>query len=311
MRRGESGLNCLIGIDKPQGLTSHDVVSRVRRAVGERRVGHAGTLDPLATGALVVGVGQATRLLGLLTLDVKSYGALISFGRETETDDAEGATRREAPVPDDLADEAFAAAAVAGLVGEVDQVPPAYSAISVGGRRSYDRARAGEQVDLPARHVTILEAGLLGIGRDTDGALAWRVALRVSKGTYIRSIARDLGRSLGTAAHVAELRRTSSGPVGLSACVGLDQLEEGGRACLLERQLDPTVALGLPVRPLVAGELDDVRCGRALGLGGLALAEGDRCSLVADGLLMGVWHRQGRWLRSDATFPAGITGVRP
>ena len=180
MRRGESGLSCLVAVDKPLGLTSHDVVSRVRRSVGERRVGHAGTLDPLATGVLVVGVGQATRLLGLLSLDEKGYEALFSFGRETETDDAEGATRREAPVPPQLADEAFARRAVEGLVGEVDQVPPAYSAISVGGRRAYDAARSGSAVELAPRHVRILEAGLLAVEEAPVGSLAWRVSLRVS-----------------------------------------------------------------------------------------------------------------------------------
>ena len=148
MRRGTSGINAVIAVDKPLGMTSHDVVNRVRRALGERRVGHAGTLDPDASGVMVVGIGQGTRLMGLMTADDKRYDALVEFGSETNTDDAEGEVTREALVPDRLAQPEVAQVVVASLVGEVDQVPPAFSAISVNGVRSYQRARDGEDFEL-------------------------------------------------------------------------------------------------------------------------------------------------------------------
>ena len=226
MSRRTSAFSALIAIDKPAGMTSHDVVSRVRRAVGERRVGHAGTLDPAATGVLVVGIGQATKLLGLLTLDRKGYRATFALGAETTTDDAEGdvtANRRGARRT--LLDRERATAEVERLVGEQDQVPPRFSAVSVNGRRAYDAARAGEDVELSARRVTIFDARLVGVVPDER---SWVVDLDVSKGTYVRSIARDLGRELGCLAHVSELRRTFSGPVTLGDCLGLDELAERG-----------------------------------------------------------------------------------
>ena len=151
VKRIPSDINLLFAVDKPLGCTSHDVVSRVRRALGVRRVGHAGTLDPLATGVMVLGVGQATRLLGMLTLDRKSYIASISFGSETNTDDAEGEVTSVGPVALELKDEAYARQVLASFVGPQMQVPPAFSAISVNGVRAYKRARAGESVELPAR----------------------------------------------------------------------------------------------------------------------------------------------------------------
>lgn len=312
MRRGTSGISCLLAIDKPLGLSSHDVVNRVRRILGERRVGHAGTLDPAASGVLVVGVGQATRLLGMLTLDDKRYEARISFGTETSTDDAEGEVTRTADVPSRLSDPAVAAAVVASLVGPCDQVPPAYSAISVDGRRAYDRARSGERVELPVRHVTIHEASLEDI--DTTDGLVWTCSLHVSKGTYVRSIARDLGRSMGTAAHLCGLRRISSGPIGQGECLTLDELEHMSIPEVLARALDPADALSLPLRPLSEADLADVRCGRTVALGDVAsagaLGQGDRVCMVRDGRLHGVWELRGRRLASVATFPDGIAGVR-
>ncbi len=316
MKRGTSGISCLLAIDKPLGLSSHDVVNRVRRALGERRVGHAGTLDPAASGVLVVGVGQATRLLGMLTLDDKRYEARIRFGAETSTDDAEGEVTREAEVPSRLAESAVAAAVVASLVGPCDQVPPAFSAISVDGRRAYDRARSGEQVELPVRHVTIHEASLVDV--DTSDGLVWTCSLHVSKGTYVRSIARDLGRSMGTAAHLCGLRRTSSGPVGEQVCLSLEELEQmTALEDVLSRALDPTDALRLPLRALSEADLEDVRCGRQVRVGqakqggGLdSLDQSARVCMVREGRLYGVWEVRGRRLASVATFPDGIMGVR-
>lgn len=316
MRRQTSGLNLLLGVDKPQGITSHDAVNRVRRALGERRVGHAGTLDPLATGVLVVGVGQGTRLMGLLTAESKSYLASIAFGQERDTDDAEGAIVREADVPARLRDPAYAASVVAGLVGEHEQVPPAYSAVSIGGKRAYALAREGKEVSLEPRHVTVMAAQLLAVV-DDGGSCVWQCAFEVSKGTYIRSIARDLGRELGSAAYLSELRRTASGTVTLRSCVALDELDGLGPGRVAERALDPVQALGVPARVLTAGERQRVGNGQPIGRG-LVLDgdserpphDGERVALVDGGLLLGVWRCSGGGLLCDVNFPQGISGVR-
>lgn len=318
MRRGESGINALLGIDKPVGMTSHDVVNCVRRAVGERRVGHAGTLDPAASGVLVVGIGQGTRLMGYLTAERKSYRATIAFGHETDTDDVEGLVTRVVPTPDRVGDHAYATDLLDSLVGEQDQVPPAYSAISVGGRRSYDRARAGEVVSLPARRVEVFSACLLGIG-SVDGVIRWDCVFTVSKGTYIRSLARDIGRATGGAAHLEALRRTSSGAVALSSCIAL---QEDVRAAtspqeVLAHALDPLRALGAPARRVDAAELADVSCGRRI-MAGVIVADGveraphhgEQVALVSDSRLYGIWECTGGQLSCTVNFPQGIMGVR-
>lgn len=316
MRRASSGLSCLLAIDKPLGLSSHDVVNRVRRALGERRVGHAGTLDPAASGVLVVGVGQATRLLGLLTLDDKRYDARIAFGAETTTDDAEGDVTVRAEVPERLAEPAVAEVVLASLVGTCEQVPPSFSAISVDGKRSYARARAGEAVELPARTVTIYDASLIRVTHDGD-TLCWDCSLHVSKGTYVRSIARDLGRSMGTAAHLSGLRRTASGCVDERSCLTLEQLREFGPQRVMAHALNPIRALGMPERRLSPEELAHVSVGRRIAPGQVMCpdgsrrspANGERVALTANGMLMGVWEsREGR-LASVSTFPDGVAGV--
>lgn len=315
MSRRPSALSALIAVDKPAGLTSHDVVSRVRRALGERRVGHAGTLDPAATGVLVVGVGQATKLLGLLTLDRKGYRATFALGAETTTDDAEGEVTRSSAVPDELMEADAAAAAVAGLVGEQDQVPPAFSAVSVGGRRAYAMARAGERVELEPRRVTVHDARLVEAVPDER---AWVVDLDVSKGTYVRALARDLGRSLGCCAHMSALRRTFSGPVALGDCVTLEELDAGGAELVRERCLDPVAALGLPARELDYAEVADVSCGRRIEPGTVTGPDegrreprpGERVALTLAGGLVGIWERRGASLVCSSNFPQAIEGVR-
>lgn len=316
MRRQTSGLNLLLGVDKPLGITSHDAVSRVRRALGERRVGHAGTLDPLATGVLVVGVGQGTRLMGLLTAERKSYLASITFGQERATDDAEGEVVREGAVPPQARDAEWAAKTLGGLVGELDQVPPAYSAVSVGGKRAYAMARAGEAVELAARHVHIYTAQLLAVVEDGE-ACTWQCAFEVSKGTYIRSIARDLGRSLGCGAYLSGLRRTASGTVTLGSCVTPDRLDGLGASRVGEVALDPVRALGAPERRLTPAERrraangQPIECGVVADASGERVpAEGERVALVAEGELLGVWRRSGTGLACDVNFPQGISGVR-
>jgi tRNA pseudouridine55 synthase len=215
----------LLVVDKPAGWTSHDVVARVRRLAGTKRVGHAGTLDPMATGVLVLGIGKATRLLGHLTLHDKTYDATIRLGADTVSHDAEGevtATYDTSPVTEPTVREAAAA-----FVGEIDQVPPAVSAISVGGVRSYARARRGEDVVLPPRRVTVHAFDVLAVrGDDVD------VRVRCSAGTYVRALARDLGAALGVGGHLTALRRTASGPYALPAPT-LDDLERDGVAAHL------------------------------------------------------------------------------
>ncbi len=319
MRRGPSAVNALIAVNKPLGLTSHDVVSRVRRAVGEKRVGHAGTLDPAATGVLVVGIGQATKLLGLLALDRKAYRARIEFGSQTDTDDAEGAVVASSAVPARLADPDFARELLSGFTGTFDQMPPAYSAISVGGRRAYALAREGKKVELEPRRVTVHAAELVGVsGEGTEASpLVWTCDFDVSKGTYIRSIARDLGLAAGTRAHLCALERTSAGSVGLPDCVGLDELSEGGMAAAEGRLLDPVAALGLPVREVDLREVADISCGRRIEVG-TVLSEGrpreprpgEKVALVWDHALVGIWERRGLELACAVNFPQAIEGVR-
>lgn len=318
MKRGESGINALLGIDKPCGMTSHDVVDHVRRALGERRVGHAGTLDPSASGVMLVGVGQGTRLMGLLTAERKTYRALVAFGCETDTDDGDGVPTRAAAVPPSLSNEQVARDMLASLVGEQDQVPPAYSAISVDGKRSYALARAGEAPELAPRHITIFSADLVEL-RVAAGSLVWVCDFTVSKGTYIRAIARDLGMAAGSAAHLAGLVRLSSGSLTLDECVSLDVIDRAtSPEAILARALDPARTLGLPVRSLTSEELADALCGKTIAAGEVRVEDGsvrpsrpgERVSLVFDEKLYGVWDERDGRLHAKANFPEGILGVR-
>ncbi len=200
----------LLLVDKPGGMTSHDVVARARRVLSVRRVGHAGTLDPMATGLLVLGVGAATRLLGHLSGSDKTYDATVRLGQTTVTDDREGevvATISAAGVTDEAL-----RAALAGQVGPLQQVPSSVSAVKVDGRRSYDRVRAGEEVELAARSVTVHRLDVHRIDRPTPDLVDVEVTVTCSTGTYVRAIARDVGAALGVGGHLTALRRTSSGP---------------------------------------------------------------------------------------------------
>ncbi len=213
----------LIVVDKPAGMTSHDVVARIRRLARTRRVGHGGTLDPMATGVLIIGVNRATRLLTYVIGSTKSYTATIRLGQSTVTDDAEGeitATASVAGVTDDAV-----RAGLARQAGEIDQVPSAVSAIKVNGERAYKRVREGETVDLPARRVTISRLDVLEIRRGADG-LDVDIEVDCSSGTYIRAIARDLGAGLGVGGHLTALRRTAVGGLTLAEAVTLAELEE-------------------------------------------------------------------------------------
>lgn len=204
----------VIVVDKPQGMTSHDVVARVRRLAGTRKVGHAGTLDPMATGVLVLGVGRATRLLGHMTLHDKRYIATVRLGQETTTEDAEGTIT--AALGAVGIEKAAVQAAASAFIGEIDQVPSSVSAIKVGGVRSYKRVRSGEDFELPARRVTItrLDIGAVSpsVAQDGTPVIDVEIDVECSSGTYIRALARDIGRALGVGGHLATLRRDRVGP---------------------------------------------------------------------------------------------------
>ena len=224
--RARTAPDGLVVVDKPAGMTSHDVVARVRRIVGTRKVGHAGTLDPMATGVLVLGIERATRLLGHLALTEKSYDATIRLGRATVTDDAEG--EQTCAVDASGVTRAAIEAALEPLRGDNEQRPSSVSAVKVDGVRSYARVRAGEDVELPTRRVSVSRLELHAVRTPTlDGApvVDLDVTVECSSGTYVRAIARDLGASLGVGGHLTALRRTRVGPFGLSVARTLEQLE--------------------------------------------------------------------------------------
>ena len=229
--------------DKPAGMTSHDVVARVRRLAGQRRVGHGGTLDPPATGVLVLALGRATRLLPFLPTEPKRYLATIAFGAETDTLDAAGAVTATADAA--AVDEPSLRAALARFVGPQQQVPPMVSAIKVAGERLYAKARRGEQVERAPRPIVVHALELLELQRG-ERPLA-TVAVTCSGGTYVRSLAADLGRALGTLAHLASLRRTAVGRFTEADAHPLAELEElagGGSGGLMERSGSPPVGGG-------------------------------------------------------------------
>lgn len=205
----------LLLVDKPAGVTSHDVVLRVRDIYGERSIGHLGTLDPFATGLLVLLIGRATRLATFLDTEPKVYDAVIAFGTETDTDDCTGAVNRRAPPPG----EEEVRAAIATFRGVIEQIPPAYSAKSVDGVRAYERARKGEAVTLAPVSVTVHEVEVKELHADTLRAL-----ITCSGGTYIRALARDLGRAASSAAHLQSLRRIRVGEFDVSDAFSLDDL---------------------------------------------------------------------------------------
>ncbi|KUI24426.1 tRNA pseudouridine synthase B [Mycobacterium sp. IS-1496] len=273
----------IVVVDKPAGMTSHDVVGRCRRIFGTRKVGHAGTLDPMATGVLVVGIDRATKLLGLLTATDKSYAATIRLGQTTTTEDAEGEVVETTPATG-ITDEQIADA-VAALRGEIDQVPSAVSAIKVGGQRAYKLAREGRTVELAARRVRIDRFDVLGVRR-VDAFVDVDVAVDCSSGTYIRALARDVGAALAVGGHLTALRRTRVGRFGLDEAYALDALADEPR---LSHSLDEACLLAFPRRDLSAEEAESTRHGRPLepaGLSGVYAAtasDGSVLALLEDG----------------------------
>jgi tRNA pseudouridine55 synthase len=215
----------LIVVDKPGGMTSHDVVARIRRLAKTRRVGHGGTLDPMATGVLIIGVNKATRLLTYVIGSEKSYSATIRLGESTITDDAEGETTGKASTAAVTDDQIRAF--LATQIGEIDQTPSAVSAIKINGQRAYKRVRDGEDVEIPSRRITILSLEVLTIDRPQDAdAIDVSIDVTCSSGTYIRAIARDLGAALKVGGHLTALRRTAVGGLSLAESSTLAELEE-------------------------------------------------------------------------------------
>ena len=270
-------------------MTSHDVVARVRRALGTRKVGHAGTLDPMATGVLVLGVNRATRLLGHLMLTEKRYDATIRLGASTTTDDAEGEVVATAPTGHLTED--GVRAALAAFVGEIDQKPTAVSAIKVDGKRAYQRVRDGEDVDLPARRVTVHELEVTGVrGADVD------VSVRCSSGTYIRAIARDLGAALGVGGHLVALRRTAVGPFDLSVARTLDDLADSPSVL----PIADAARASFPAVDLDEAAAADVRVGRPLDL---ALpGAGEHALFAPDGTFLALYAPAADGARPVAVF---------
>lgn len=251
-RRGVDGPPRLLLIDKPAGPTSFGVVRVVRRITGYRRVGHGGTLDPFATGLLVVGLGAATRLMRFVAEGEKTYEAEVVFGAETDSEDSTGEVVRRSdhqPGPEEIR------RALPGFTGRIRQVPPRLSAVHVGGERSYRRARRGEDVEPEAREVEVHALELLGY----DPGRA-RIRVRCGGGTYIRALARDLGRELASAAHLATLRRTATGPFDAGQSIALSDLAARWEAG--ERGLDPAALVrDWPVLALDAERVARVRQG--------------------------------------------------
>jgi len=270
-----SPVDGLVVVDKPAGWTSHDVVARMRRLAHTRKVGHAGTLDPMATGVLLIGVGKATRLLGHLALTEKGYEGTFRLGATTNTDDAEGEVLTTTPA-DGVTDEAITGA-LAPLTGPIQQVPPQVSAIKIDGQRAYKRARAGEDVAMVARPVTVHELTVLGIRRE-PGLVDVDVRVRCSSGTYIRSLARDLGAALGVGGHLTALRRTRVGAFDLAQARTLDELAED---CTVVPLAD-VVATTFPRRDVDAETADAVSHGGRLAPAG---NEGPVGVFGPDGLL--------------------------
>ncbi|MCQ9344534.1 tRNA pseudouridine(55) synthase TruB [Corynebacterium phoceense] len=252
----------LVVVDKPAGMTSHDVVGRLRRLFHTKKVGHAGTLDPMATGVLVLGLERGTKFLAHMVASTKAYDATIRLGQATSTDDAEGETISSAD-PSALSDAAITDG-VAALTGDIMQKPAAVSAIKIDGRRAYERVRAGEDVEIPARPVKISRFDILEIRRGSFVDVDVRV--ECSSGTYIRSLARDLGEALGVGGHLTALRRTEVGPFTLADARTLEELEESPTLSL---SLDEALARSYPVLDVTEEEAAALAMGKWLEPRGL------------------------------------------
>lgn len=295
----------LVLVDKPAGWTSHDVVGRMRRLAGTRKVGHAGTLDPMATGLLVIGIGKATKLLTYVVGHDKVYEATIRLGQSTVTDDAEGDVTASADASG--VTDAQIADAVAGLTGDIQQVPSSVSAIKIDGQRAYKRVRDGEDVELPARPVTVHAFDVEAVRRDGD-LIDLDVRVDVSSGTYVRALARDLGRALGVGGHLTALRRTRVGDLEVKDAHTLEALaarvEDGAEMPRLP--LGAAAADILPVRALSDAEVRTLGFGQWLEADTSLAYDGPLAALAPDGDLVAIVSPQGGKLKPEVVFrPAG------
>ena len=293
--------NGIVLVDKPGGITSHDVVARARRALNTRKIGHAGTLDPMATGLLILGVGAATRLLTYIVGLDKTYEATIRLGISTDSDDADGTVTARA---DAAALAAVTAdgitAGIAALTGDIEQVPSTVSAIKVGGKRAYDLARAGEEVALKARSVTIGRFELTATRTGPDG-IDLDVVVDCSSGTYIRALARDLGAGLGVGGHLTALRRTRIGPFDVAAAA----TEIAPDATLLAPAVVAADVLG--AFPVTADEARDLRHGKRLAGAAARLETPTPAAIDPDGVLVGIVERRGSDVKSSMNMAEGAS----
>jgi tRNA pseudouridine55 synthase len=292
----------LLLVDKAGGMTSHDVVARARRVLSVRKVGHAGTLDPMATGLLVLGVGAATRLLGHVGGHDKTYEATIRLGQSTVTDDREGEVLTTASTSH--LDDAAIVAAMAAQTGPLQQVPSAVSAVKVDGRRSYDRVRAGEAVELAPRSVTVHALDVHRIDRPGPDLVDVDVSVRCTAGTYIRAIARDAGAALGVGGHLTALRRTASGPFGVDRAA---PVEEAGAALLAGGSrgflgLTEAATLVFPTRPVTDEEARALTYGQRIPATG---APGLHAAVDPGGRLFALVEDAGPSARVTVGFPPG------
>lgn len=285
----------IVVVDKPAGMTSHDVVGRCRRIFGTRRVGHAGTLDPMATGVLVIGIERATKILGLVSETSKSYAATLRLGQSTSTEDAEGDITQQ--VSAHGVTDAAIETAITGLRGDIAQIPSAVSAIKVDGQRAYRLARAGRTVELAARPVRIDRFEMLAVRRH-DELVDVDVVVDCSSGTYIRALARDVGATLGVGAHLTALRRTRVGRFGIDQARSLDEIAEQPALSLT---LDQACLQLFAHRQLTDEEADSVGNGRALNPAGIA---GVYAAHTADGRVMAL-------LRDEGSKTKSVVVIRP
>ncbi len=285
----------LVIVDKPAGMTSHDVVGRCRRLFGTRRVGHAGTLDPMATGVLVIGIERATKILGLITETSKSYAATVRLGQSTSTEDAEGDITQQVSAQE-VTDEAIEAA-IAGLRGDIAQIPSAVSAIKVDGQRAYRLVREGHVVELPARPVRIDRFEMLAVRRH-DELVDVDVVVDCSSGTYIRALARDIGAALAVGGHLTALRRTRVGRFGIDRARTLEELAEKPTLSLT---LDEACLEVFSHRQVADDEADAVANGRALSSAGI---DGVYAAHTVDGRVIAL-------LRDEGSRTKSVVVIRP
>lgn len=298
--RGESGLSFVFAVNKPAGITSHDVVNRCRRVFGERRIGHFGTLDPLAEGVILLGVGSAARLDQYLVEHDKSYVARLVFGEVRDSDDAEGSVTETRPIPPCVTDAAYAESVLSAITGQQMQVPPAFSAIKHGGVSSHVMARKGQEVTMEPRPIEVYEATLLSCDDSS-----WTVAFRVSKGTYIRALARDIGRTVGCGAYLGGLLRDTLGGVALADCIALDDITSPDDIS----KLDPVALLGFPVITVSVSQEKAVANGNPIPAPvASGFVDGQRVCLVDGACLRAVsrYDASAQLLRCETLFNPGV-----